>query len=368
MSEAESPPENREKQKAVDMDSLARKMADNLADEIADNPRDYALCAQSLEDLKLRTAREAAEIHYADKFDVPRPDEAFIWNLAQDMPPFKAEALYQKRTSLISIGAAVFLGWLAGGLLATLLGFLGMGGEILRPLAIFGIIWLGEYLGANPRARNILLTALGLGGLARFAASAAAGFVRFATFGNLRQAIFGSAAMPNIFKSAWLFMGAFFVFIFLAKKITGLDIAAFRQDMAVQIKQRIKLAEFIFSEIDQRNAALEACRAAGAEASENSLSIQKNRDLAIALISVLDSLNPATRHFLREKLAAAGYEARDPETDFPIWNSKEHEGLYDTIGLINDGDHFRVLKKAYKDGGRMVKGHAQRVAPERARP
>lgn len=344
------------------VEDAAREMASSLADAIGKTPKDYAAIRQKLEDLKVALIRQEADIFYSDKPDLPRPTESFIWTLAQDMPDFSMDTLYEKRSTLFSIGAAVFLGWIIGGIISTLLGFVGLGGEILRPLCIFFMIWLGQFLEANPRARKIMLAILGLGGLARFAAAAAGGLVRLTTgFAGWGRLIFWGAR-PNIFKCVWLFVGAFFVFIFLSKKITGMDLMAFRGTLEEGIAQRMRLCGDIFETLAKSDDKLLKYQLKFEGMADSQLCPKSGCALASAIMSMLDSFDPETRHYLRDKLENAGYRLAAPADEaYPLWNSAEHEPLYDTIGLINDGDHFRILREAYRKGDKLVKGHAQRV-------
>lgn len=345
-----------------ELEELARSRAAEVTEGIAEEPNNYASHSRLLTDLKLAIIQGWADAFYQNKYESIRPPAEFLWNLAQDLPDFNADALYQKRSTLISLAAAVFLGWVLGGFLATFLGFLGLGGEIWRPAAIFCLLWAEEYLAANPRARNIVLAILGLGGLARFAASAAAGLIRFSSFGGWRQAIFGSGSLPNIFKAGWLFFGSFFIFVFLSKKITGLDFTAFQHSLASQIAQRLKLANFVFEQIDERNIALEQYRNKYEKPGSNGKCPKKDCSLALSVLSLLDNFDPGIRHYLTEKLAEAGYSIKSAESNDLIWDNAIHAPIYDTIGLINDGDRFKILRPAYKSGDKLIKGHAQRAA------
>lgn len=345
----------------VPPEALANSRAGELADAIAKDPGNYADHLQMLTDLKLVLAREYADIFYENKYESRRPSTEFLWNLAALLPDFNTDCLYQKRASFISTCAAVFLGWILGGFLGTFLGFLGLGGEIWRPLAILLLLWIGEYLGANPRARNILLTVLGLGGLLRFASAVTGGIIRFTTFGAWRNAIFGGARLPNIFKCAWLFFGSLLVFVFLAKKISGLDVAAFRSSLTTQIMQRLALMGFVFEEMDKQDSLLAQCQKELAEDSKSPACPRTNCELALGLLSLLETLDEPTRRYLSEKLAAVGYVPKNEDADDLIWNDEIHDPLYDTIGLINNGDHFKVLRKPFQSGNKLVKGHAQRL-------
>lgn len=335
-------------------EEFAQTAATDAIAAIQRKPDDIAGHRQILHDLKLAICQEAARLSGAG------PDDELVWSFASDLPDFETGSLYRARSSFLSLGIAVFLGWLLGGLLATLLGFLGLGGEVWRPCAILASIWLLEYLGANPKARKIFLTVLGLGALGRFAASLAAGMARLSGFGGIRQLIFGAGPRPNIFKSLWLWFGAFFLYIFFAKKITGLDIASFKYSLAEQIGQRLALMRAVFAQLGERERALAMFEAG--DAAVAGACPKRDCGLAHAAISLLDSLDAGRRRYLKSCLAQAGYEVLDGDADYLVWDSAKHAGEYETLGLARDGDKCRILERPHKNGDILNKGLAQRVA------
>lgn len=318
-------------------------------------PDDLVAHKQVLHDARLSICQEAAALTGF------QPDDELLWAFASALPEFETASLYKTRASLLALGAAVFGGWLLGGLLATLLGFLGLGGEIWRPLAILASLWLEDYLGANPRARRILLSVLGLGALARFAAALAAGMVRLGVPGGLRELLFGAGARPNILKCAWLWVGAFFLYVFFARKITGMDVASFRPELASQIAQRLNLMCLVFQELlndRERSLALLAAEDTAGGAGCR----QSDCQLARAALSLLDSLDDGKRRYLASVLERAGYRVLDNDADYLVWETAAHGDRYNTLGLVRDGDKCRILERPHQTGDQIVKGLVQRVA------
>lgn len=344
----------------MDIAAFASAHADSICAEVAKDPENVAQHQRELYDLKFTIVKKTAQsLDYSFK-----GEEEFIWSLAENLPNFSAEAFYQKRSSLLAIGSAVLLGWLLGGLLSGLLGFIGLGGDILRAIVIFGAIWLEDYLSANPRARGIFLTVLGMGALTRTAGMLVSGALRLGSFGNIRQLVFGSTTKFNIFKRAWLLFGAFFLFVFFAKKIGGLDQTAFRHSLQTQIEQCLRLCLFIFSETEKREEKIRSCE----PADEDDFRSKKDCQLADAVLSILDSLPPDKKSFMTKNLASAGIVIPEDSSDNDvfIWDSARDSSLYDTIGLIADGDRCRILRRPYETGGKLVKGHAQKIWGERS--
>lgn len=335
-------------------EEFANIAAAEAAAAIQRKPGDIAGHKQILYDLKLSLCQEAVRLSGTS------PDDELVWALAGDLPDFNVASLYRTRSSFLSLAITVFLGWFLGGMLATMLGFLGLGGEIWRPALILASLWLEEYLGANPKARKILLAVLGLGALGRFAASLAGGMVRLTGIGSIRQLIFGAGPRPNIFKSLWLWLGAFFLYIFFAKKIAGLDIHSFQTELAVQIEERLKMMCAIFTELDARDSSLAAYMAERNLSSDTCS--KKNCELAKAAISMLDSLDAGHRRYLKSCLARAGYEVLDSDSDYLVWNSAVHSAEYETLGLARDGDRCRILERPHKNGDALARGLVQRVA------
>lgn len=328
----------------------ANKIAGEVAAAFRADPKDYAAHREALQDLKLTTARAAADLAGA------APDDALVWKLAADLPDYSDKSLYQARSSLVSLACAIFIGWILGGFVATLLGFLGLGGEILRPCAILACVWLEEYLAVNPSARKIMLAVLGLGALGRFAAALASGLVRF---GSIRSLIFGAGPRPNIFKTAWLWFGATLLLVFFSRKSTGLDIASFQRDLAAQICGRLTLLRFVFRELQKRDDEIAAMTAQG-RSGDSGACPKKDCPLAKAALSLLDSLGPDQAAWLADALRQAGYEPKGGDSGYLIWND-ETAGEYEPVGLVKNGDRCLILKRPYEKDGELVPGRAQRL-------
>lgn len=342
-------------------------MEENLKDQIAlqaarsaeatvaickSDSGDAARQNEALYDLRLETARTAALLAGTEI------EEDFLRDLAQVLPAYEISSLYQTRTSILSLVGAILAGWFLGGFLATVLGFLGLGGEILRPCAIFACLWAEEYFSVNPRARKIALAALGLGGLGRLAAGLASGVVRFASPGAIRQLVFGAIPRPNPFKWLWLWLGAIFLCIFFSRRETSLNFTALQQSLEKQIAERLSLCVFVLTRIAQLRSEAEAARKFphGGDGRCPAGSCE----LADAALSLLDTLDKDMAAWLGGILARLGYEAK--EGGKIIWDSSVHAELYDQIGLIRDGDECLVLKRPYLANGRLVRGQAQRIS------
>lgn len=346
---------NNDQEIQAQIQRIASESAQRTVSALEAAPRDFAAHKERLQDLKLTTVRAAAELAGA------HPGDDLVWDLAAVLPDYDDQSLYQARSSLLALACAVFLGWLLGGFLATFLDFLGLGGEIIRPAAILSCVWLEEYLGTNPRARKIMLTVLGLGGLARLAAAMAAGVARFTSLGSIRQLIFGVGARPNIFKTAWLWFGACLLFVFFARKTTGLDLGLFRQNLARQIAARLSFLRFVFRELQMRDNALESVKDRASNR-DSSLCPKKDCQLARAAISLLDSLDGDKAAWLASSLALAGYEPKDIQSDYLIWSPDQAEN-YEPVGLVKAGDRCRILKRPFSRNGVVSKGQVQRLAP-----
>lgn len=362
------PPTVAETDKQAQIQERIDKFASQLSAEVTATfqkfPDNFTLHQQTLIDLKQKVTDTAAELEEDGSLGNLADRGELLWSLAMHLPDFDTDSLYQKRASLASIAVAILLGWFLGGLLATFMGFLGLGGEILRPLTIFAFIWLGEWFSTNTNARRLLLTALGLGGLARFTSLVVGGMFRFSSFGALRQAIFG-AARPNIFKSFWLMGGALFILLLLSKKIAGMDLPAFRQSLQLQIGQRLNFLYYTLKELDSRDESLKKLSFDKNEKDFSRKCPKASCSLATAVLDVLGSLEPNNRAYLKSELENVGFSPREDDngTEYFIWNSETHSPLYETIGIVRNGDRCRVLKAPYTVDGKIVRGHAQR-APE----
>lgn len=340
--------------------ALANEICQNLIAAMEKQPEAHSRHMQLLEDSRHALVREAAKIVHFGKWQEENGNtQEFLWNLAIRIPEYNLDALYRKRASLLALAGAIALGWFVGGLVSSLLGLLSLGGEILRPAAIFLLVWLEEYISSNPKARKGFLTILGFGGLARFASLAMGGFFRFTGFGSLRQAIFG-VARPNVFKLFWFMLGGLFILVFFSRKVTGLDTQAFRQSLLTQLEQRALFIIYVLEAIEKKNEKIARLNFDLDESAKNRTQEQGNR-LARAVAGILPALDENTRKFLRSSLAESGFEMQGSDTGTFIWNSKVHEPLYTSIGLIHDGDKARILQEPYTANGKTVKGHAQKI-------
>lgn len=319
---------------------------------------------QSLYDLRLATARKAAEMLEAEVPEASISDDAIL-DFAEAMPAYDTVGFYNVRNSLISVGVAVLLGWILGGIASTLLGLVGLGGEILRPAAIFGLLWLEDFLSANPKARKVILAVLGMGALTRYVAALASGVVRFASLGSIRGLIFGSLSRVSIFKAAWLWFGALLMLVFFAKKRTGLDAAKAEHSLIAQISQRILLGLYAFRQISASRRELQELRLALEEKGGSGKCPNRDCGLAAAAMSMLGSLGPEQARHLRDALAEAGFEIRDSDQEWLIWNEKEHAPYYNALGLIRNGDKCLVLAHPWKSGDELIKGTVQRAPGQR---
>lgn len=338
------------------IETEAQKEADEVAAAFEKQPRDYAAQKECLYDLRQTTARAAAELSGV------RVSEEVVWQLSKDLPAYDASALYQPRASIIALASAVALGWIMGGLLSTLLGLIGLGGEIIRPALIVVFLWLEEFFGANPRARKVMLTVLGLGALGRFAAALASGFVRIASLGSIRQLIFGAGMRRGFFKSIWLWLGSIFLLIFFSRRSSGMDLRAFKESLTQQISQRLRLLILVFRELGEYSARL--ARLEATDSQDSPFCPKKDCALASAALSLLDQLKPDQAAWLTAALGRAGFEVHEPASRYLIWDSGKNSAEYDTVGLVRDGDNCLILRPAWTVNGVINKGLVQRVPGE----
>ena len=338
------------------LESIASDLAQKTCEFVAGHSDNVEAIKKELVDLKHTLVRDAASYRTTDSLSSIKDEPELLYALAQALPAPDLKNLFQTRTSFLSLAVAVFIGWILGGLLSGVLSFFSLGGDILRAATIFLTVWGSEYLTANPRARRIFLTCLGMGGLIRFAGMAAGGLVRLANPLSWRALIF-PGKMP-FFKGIWLMTGAFFIVVFFSKKSSGIDIPVFRETLESLILEDMRLIVFVLNQIDARDAKIRILKEDNESARKDAL-LKKQRDVIASLIEVRDSLNEDQRTYLNQKLSQAGIESS--EDDYIIWNSREHEALYDTVGLINDGDKARVLRPVENWHGNIVKGCAQRA-------
>ncbi|MSS28333.1 adenosine deaminase [Desulfovibrio sp. PG-178-WT-4] len=355
--------------KSFELEESAARLADAAVDKIVSFPGDYAQHQRILYDLKTELTDLGAVVcagtgERADACGNTLPDE-LRWRLAGDMPGFSTEALYQKRSSLLSMGGIVFFGYLLGGLLSTVLGWLDMGGDIIRVVAVWAMFYASEYLSANPKARLRVLAFLGLGTLAGFAVGLMSGMLRLTSWAGIKRAVFGSGeTAPGLLKRWYLLLGAAFLFVFLSKKVTALDVTAFKHSLQKQAAERMRCLLVFFEELNRRDAELAELKNSRSP-DLSSVKCPKNDCLlARDVIQMLDAFDADTRTFLAEKLAAVGYETDSGQDDFLVWNGAEHEKFYDMVGLVRDGDRCRILKRCYMAGEKIVRGYVQRDAGE----
>ena len=330
---------------------------DATLEKIPSFPRDFAQHRQLLSDLKEELVDLCAA--KAASADIP---EDLRWSLARDMPDFSTDALYVKRYSLPSMAGIVFLGFFIGGLLSKLLGLIDMGGEIIRVATVLGMLYGAEFLAGNPRARSRLLLFLGLGALATFAASMVAGVLRLASWADFKSAVFGSSGAPGLLKRLYLLLGAAFLFVLLAKKTTALDMAAFRISLKQQALARARNLMTFFTAWDQLRTEMDSLREQGQADTHTGRCPRNDCPLALGVIHLLDGMNEEARRFLSEQLAFMGYNPGEGDSHI-VWDDAQHDELYDTVGLVRNGDRCRVLRRYSRSGDTVVKGHVQREIP-----
>ena len=341
-----------------ELEERTARLADGVVEKILSFPKEYAQHQQFLYDLKTELVELCAQ-SVAESGARPEgrvPDDDLKWELVRNMPDFSTE-------SLLSMGGIVFFGYLLGGLLSTVLGWLGMGGDIIRVVTVWGMFYVSEYLSANPKARFRLLAFLGLGTLAKFTADLLTGMLQLTSWAGIKRAVFGSGGAPGLLKRWYLLLGAAFLFVFLSKKVTALDVTAFRHSLRKQAEERVRFLLAFFEELERLEDELAALQP-GADPDRNPVKCPKSDCLlALDVIEMLDSFDPDARKFLTEKLAAVGYVTAAPgdaADDYLVWNDAEHEKCYDMIGLVRDGDRCRILKRAYVADEKIVKGYVQR--------
>lgn len=327
-----------------DFSELADELARQTVKAIEKNPKNYAAHNVALYDLN----SELTGICVKKFFDGDESLLDLAPALACELPSFSTAALYEKRQNLAAMAGMTLLGWFLGGAVSGLLSFVGMGGDILRVGAVLAMFWLSEYLSANPKARKIILAVLGLSGLTRMATSALAGFVGI---NGIRQAIFGMGRLPNIFKTSWLFLGSFFVFVFMAKKVTGLNTAAFEQSLSKQVQERLKLVYFVFSEISLRS---------GEQKGRTQAGCNKSCPLAEEVMSMLDGFDPKKTAHLLQALRLCGFEPHD-DGKWLIWDDAKYRDLYEPVGLVKNGDRCLVLARPLTKDGKTIPGRVQRM-------
>ncbi len=338
-------------------------LADETLKKIASFPGDYAqhrqLLADLKEDLVAQCATKSAHTAMPHMAGMPDMPEELRWSLARDMPDFSTDALYVKRYSLLSMASIVFLGFFVGGLLSGLLGLIDMGGGILRVGAVLGMLYGAEYLSGNPKARTRLLVFLGLGTLATFAASLAAGILRLTSWADFKSAVFGASGGPGLLKRLYLLLGATFLFVLLAKKNTSLDVEAFRLSLRRQAQERARYLATFFSVWGKLHAEIDALSETGHQHRHAGKCPRNDCPLALGLAHLLDGMDEQSRHFISEQLVFMGYTPGEGVSHI-LWDEEAHAALYDTVGLVGNGDRCRVLRRYTHVGDNIVKGHVQK--------
>ena len=338
-------------------------LADETLKKIASFPGDYAqhrqLLADLKEDLVAQCATKSAHTAMPHMAGMPDMPEELRWSLARDMPDFSTDALYVKRYSLLSMASIVFLGFFVGGLLSGLLGLIDMGGGILRVGAVLGMLYGAEYLSGNPKARTRLLVFLGLGTLATFAASLAAGILRLTSWADFKSAVFGASGGPGLLKRLYLLLGATFLFVLLAKKNTSLDVEAFRLSLRRQAQERARYLATFFSVWGKLHAEIDALSETGHQHRHAGKCPRNDCPLALGLAHLLDGMDEQSRHFISEQLVFMGYTPGEGVSHI-LWDEEAHAALYDTVGLVGNGYRCRVLRRYTHVGDNIVKGHVQK--------
>lgn len=326
------------KEADADMAAIAASLSEGAIRKIAAEPKNYAAHKIVLENLNSVLTLRCLEEFFPDNRQLA--DIAPV--LGRELPEFSRDTLYEKRQNLAAMAGMTLLGWLLGGAASGVLSLLGMGGDILRVAGVFVMFWLSEYLSASPGARKAVLAFLGFSGLMRFAAAALTGFTGSA---GIRRAIFGAGRLPGLFMRSWLVFGSFFVFVFMAKKIDGLNIAAFRESLEKQVFERLKLANFVFSE-----AGKSVCKKVDSAAI----------DLAGEIAGMLDGLPAEKSGHLRQALRQAGFEMPG-ESSWLVWDEARDREFYETVGMVKNGDRCLVLTRPLIGPGTIRRGRAQRV-------
>ncbi|MDO5483409.1 MAG: adenosine deaminase [Desulfovibrionaceae bacterium] len=346
-------------QSQPDLKLQAEQWAAETARAIAEAPRDYARHTQALYDLK-KTVVDYCAAPYGYR---GLSTDDLRWDLARHLPDFSTEALYQKRSSWLSLGGIILTGYLLGGALAAVLNWLSLGGEIIRVFTIWGMCWLSEYLASHPGARTRVLGLLGLGALGKFSLDLLGGMLSFTSWTSIRGAIFGGLSAFNPFKRLYLLLGAGVLFVLLSKKVVSLDTSAFRDDLQRQLEERILLLQSFFEPLATLDGRLARLEDRQSPRTDSGKCPRNDCPLALDVIDMLGTLAPDARTYLAGKLALMGYAtaaAHGEDADTLVWNSAEHDRLYDMVGLVQDGDTCRILKPWCQADEKIIKGYVQR--------
>lgn len=343
------------------VNSIAEELATQTCEKILKDIDDYAAVSQILTDLKECVIKKAIELVNFTPQKLSGLDDTneFLWDLNKNLPDFSAAFLLASKMSIISIATAVFLGWMAGGFLATFLNLFNLGGGIIQAGTIFAAIYLEEQISSSPQTRNKILKYLGWGSLTAFAARVATGMFRFAGSlfsGGFFKSIFGNLR-PNIFKGAWLLVGVFFIFVFFSKKRVTPNINLFKEELEKEIASRINVLCLFL------NLTIRLCnkidKLKDKENPEEHLS--QDSSIITGIIDILDSLPKPQKSFLTDKLRQSGFVLEDSDDRHFIWN-EESPKLYNLVGFISPGDECLILKKPIIFRDKIIKGMAQKFS------
>lgn len=299
----------------------AKQWAEDALEAIVGSPADYSRHVQILYDLKKKVVDHCAESYGS----IGLSSDDLRWDLISNLPEFSTETLYQKRTSWFSLAGIIIIGYLLGGVLATILDWFSLGGDIIRVFMIWALCWSAEYLASHPKARTRVLGALGLGALGKFSLDLIGGMLSFSSWTSVRGAIFGGLSVLNPFKRFYLLLGAGVLFVLLSKKVVSLDTAVFREDLQKQLEERIRLLRSFFEQMAVLKGRLIHLEGQKKDQTGSDKCPRNDCPLALSLIDMLAVLPEDSRRFLAENLAMMGYTtavANGSDDDVLVWDSK----------------------------------------------
>lgn len=335
-----------------ELKDIADSLAANVFTALQTSRDDPAGCKVILNDLKMQLSKKAASL---SGLDPALPDNLdLIWKVSHALPPFTLKYDQGRRMSALSLAMAISFGWIAGGLVSGFLNFFYLGGEILRPVAIFLFVWLADYLSVNDSSRKRFLKIFGWSALAGIASRIAAGIFRF---GSGWRAFLPGVAKPGFFRSLWLMLGLAVIFIFFSGKRTSQTIFLDKDALASEIQGRLNILCLLFEEINKANSRVALELQAG---KDNRAALEAQTDLNKVIVDILDSLPPPQREFLGQKLELAGIRDLEVHNEF-VWRESTDRQLYDGLGMVSDGDRVAVIRKPVEQRGRIEKGLVQRI-------
>lgn len=359
--------------------AVAAQLAATASDKIAASPSDPALHRQILYDLSTDLVQTCARAWSGDK---PIP-QTLLDGLTRNLPEFSTASLYTTRTPPMTLAILVLAGFFLGGLASSLLDFVSLGGEVIRVATVWAVLQFSDLLAARPGLRRGLLAVLGLGALIPFVGRLLTG--QFATGlagGGLARAILGKAAPMGFLRRYWLLAGGSVLFLLCRRKLTGLDLAAFGPDLEKQIAQRIRLVQAYVDDLEQYAILTgPAIGMAEEKAAENGPCRRRDCSLALGLAELLPGLPDSPAAYLARRMTEMGFVtpplakapederqggavAPDDETDKAltiVWRAEDHAHLYETVGLVRDGDTCIVLEQPCQTGDKVRKGHVQKI-------